>query len=294
MTLGQMKLIENYNSLRKKIGSNEIGLMIQFCSLFQTDDIELFLEFKNKSSSSVFEIIDENSLIELYAKRYNLDSKNDIKEIMYIFIDNAINNGVSYHLNSSANFSSIMETGLGISAIGLKTEERQDYERLEKITNPETFRKLQPFAGEKKGSKLYYSNIPILRSRYGDRPEWLKELKLNSFILEDEPETETKIFVNTILKKYDEKYLGAEKMLFLIPIPELNLSREKIEVLLRKRSPQDIIAYFLHFLTQKDLYTNKHIPSSKIVAIDLNTFDLYFKNENGIISNLGANNGIKR
>ena len=49
MTLGQVRLIENYDSLMKKlqlvgeeIGLRKLGMMIRFCVFFQTDDIELF------------------------------------------------------------------------------------------------------------------------------------------------------------------------------------------------------------------------------------------------------------
>ena len=162
MTLNQTKLIEDYNSLKQKTNDTDIGLMIQFCTYFQSDDETLYQEFKRLSKESLSESINTEDLINLYAKRYNLSPQTHIEQIMHLFINNAITNGVAYHLNSSANFDSIMELGLGISAIGLKTEERQDYERLQASIPEDTFRRLQPFVGDKKGSKVYYSNKPIL------------------------------------------------------------------------------------------------------------------------------------
>ena len=283
MTISQTKLIEDYNSLRSKAPSSSIGLIIQFCSYFQTDDPELFKEFERAIASSYSETIGTNKLIDLYAKRYNLNPQTDIEQIMHLFINNTLTNGISYHLNSSANFPSIMEQGLGISAIGLKTEERQDYERLKAAIDPDTFKMLQPFHREKEGSKLYFSNIPILKARYGDRPEWLKELKSNSFIVKDNPEART--LVDEVLHKYDQKYEFAEKMLFLIPNPAPTISDEILGELQKNMSPRDIINY-LHngLLTQKDLYTNRHIASSNIIAVDLKSHNMYIRKEDGTVA----------
>ena len=282
MTLNQTKLIEDYNSLRKKIDDEDIDLMIQFCTYFQSDDENLYQEFKRLSKESLSESIDTEDLIRLYAKRYNLSPQTHIEQIMHLFINNAITNGVAYHLNSSANFDSIMEVGLGISSIGLKTEERQDYERLQASIPKETFKHLQPFVGEKKGSKLYYSNKPILKARYGDRPEWLKELKLNSYAVEDDPKS--RALVEQVLHKYDIKYEFAEKMLFLIPHPLAQVASSATEELLKSRSPEQIISYFnTAVLSQKDLHTDKHIPSSSIIAVDLKTHDMYARKSNGTV-----------
>ena len=282
MTLNQTKLIEDYNSLRKKTDDKDIGLMIQFCTYFQSDDENLYQEFRRLSKESISESINTEDLIRLYAKRYNLSPQTHIEQIMHLFINNAITNGVAYHLNSSANFDSIMEVGLGISAIGLKTEERQDYERLQASIPEETFRRLQPFAGEKKGSKLYYSNKPILKARYGDRPEWLKELKLNSYAVADDPRSRT--LVEQVLHKYDRKYDFADKMLFLIPHPLAPLASNAVEELTKTHSPEQIIDIFnSSILSQKDAHTNQHISSSSIIAVDLKTQEMYARKTNGTV-----------
>ena len=282
MTLNQTKLIEDYNSLKQKVGNEDIGLLIQFCTYFQSDDESLYKEFRRLSKESLSESIDTEDLIALYAKRYNLSPQTHIEQIMHLFINNAITNGIAYHLNSSANFDSIMETGLGISAIGLKTEERKDYERLQASIPAETFKRLQPFVGEKKGSKLYYSNKPILRARYGDRPEWLKELKINSYAVKDDPHSRT--LVDQVLHKYDRKYEFADKMLFLIPHPLAPVAASATEQLLQTHSPEQIINYFnTAVLSQKDLHTDKHIPSSSIIAVDLKNYNMYARKTNGTV-----------
>ena len=282
MTLNQTKLIEDYNSLKHKTNDTDIGLMIQFCTYFQSDDETLYQEFKRLSKESLSESINTEDLINLYAKRYNLSPQTHIEQIMHLFINNAITNGVAYHLNSSANFDSIMELGLGISAIGLKTEERQDYEHLQESIPADTFKRLQPFVGDKKGSKVYYSNKPILRARYGDRPEWLKELKLNSYAVAHDPQART--LVEQVLHKYDRKYEFADKMLFLIPHPLSPIAANATEELAKTHSPEQIISIFNDsILSQKDSHTDKHIASSSIIAVDLKTHDMYARKSNGTV-----------
>lgn len=283
MTLSQSKLIEDYNSLRTKVDNPNIGQMIQFCTYFQTDDLELYKEYESALKKSWGDTISTDKLIELYAKRYNLNPHTHIEQIMNLFVNNAIINGTAYHLNSSANFDSIMETGLGISAIGLKTEERQDYERLQASIPKETFKRLQPFVGEKKGSKLYYSNIPILKARYGDRPEWLKELKINAPLVADD--VESRKLVEQVLHKYDIKYEFAEKMLFLLPHPLATKANYVMKELAAEYSPEQVIDYFnTQILGQKDLHTDQHISSSNIIAVNLKTHDMYAKKSNGEVS----------
>lgn len=292
MTLSQSKLIEDYNSLRTKVDNPNIGQMIQFCTYFQTDDLELYREYESALRKSPGETISTDKLIELYAKRYNLNPHTHIEQIMNLFVNNAIINGTAYHLNSSANFDSIMETGLGISAIGLKTEERQDYEQLQATLPEQTFRQLQPFTGEKKGSKVFYSNIPILNARYGDRPEWLKELKTNSKYVELTPQERQA--VDKVLHKYDIKYEFAEKMLFLLPHPLANVANSAMEELSESYSPKQIISYFNQVLGQKDMHTDKHIPSSNIIAVNLKTHDIYARKSNGEVAAIKPENSTQK
>jgi len=288
MNLGQLALIENYNSLRDRVPENEIGTLLQFCHIFRSDDINLYNEFKHNCLTAGNQLV-ANKLIELYGKRYDIDPKVDMEKLMYLFIQNVINSGVSYHLGSSANFESIMTLGLNQSAAGIKTPERQDYEKLHQMLGEEMFNKLQPFHGEKEKSKLYYSNIPILNARYGDRPEWLKELKLNYSLLKENSE-EQKI-VKELLDKYEEKYKDATKVLFIIPCPTTihQITEDKVEEWLIKRTPQDIISILTNnILNQKDLDTERYINSAVIIAVNLKNGKLYGM-ENGELVELQSN-----
>ena len=263
MTNSQAEFVERFPELMSKTQKSDIGFLVRFWSLFRSDDIELFNKFKNDPSNL-------DNIINLYAQRYGLDAEKDIEEILYKFLDNAVKNGFSYHLNSSANRSTILSLGLGISAIGLKTEERQDYEILQDITSPELFKKLEPFHGDKKGSKVYYSNIPILNARYGEMPEWIKELKLNHSFVDYESNQEAREFVEEILKKYSEKYDGKTKDFFVLPFMGKVLSEEDIKYLISKGSdPKDIMRYiFSNILEQKDAYYTGHIAGQNIICID--------------------------
>lgn len=273
MTLGQMSFVENFNSLKQKVNINELSTMIQFCSLFRSDDVNYYEQFKQKCFNSI-NGINVEEFIKLYAQMYNLDPQKDIKTIMYLIVQYVINDGLSYHLGSSANAPSIMQYGLGISSIGLKTEERRDYERLTSLLDNDTLGRLLPFHKDYTVPKTFYSNKPIITSRYGDRPEWLKELKMNSTMLSDD--NRSKSLVNSILEKYDKKYNGASKSLFIIPNPGKKLTEDYIESLLTRIPPKQIIQYlFNNVLNQNNLSTTNHISSSEIICVDISNGKLY-------------------
>ena len=280
MTLAQTEFIENYKNIIPQVNKEDLGDVVRFCSLFKSDDIELFNKFKYSKQS-----IDD--IINIYAEEYDLDPKADIEKIMYLFIQNAINNGFSYHLNSSANRSSILEIGLGTSSIGMKTEERSDYEKLEEIASPELFRKLEPFHGDKKGSKVYYSNQPILSARYGKMPEWIQELKINSEFIDFGNEKEAKKFVDEILEKYDQKYSNKSRDLFILPFLGKKLNEDIVEQLLKNYSPKEVMEIlYQNVLNAKDEYYTNHISSSEIVSIDLENLNLNIRGRDGEIETI--------
>lgn len=287
MTLAQQKLIKNYNSLRSKLKSDRVGTIISFCMYFQSDDPILYKEFEKIYP----DYISAEALIKLYAKRYNLDPNKDIDKIRDIFLNNTIFEGFSYHLNSTANVSNIMQKGLCISAIGIKTEERNDYEMLQRLLPQETFQKLQPFRNEKQGSRLYYSNVPILSSDYGDRPEWLKELRKNSKISGVlKPGSPEEMLVKNLLDKYDEKYSHAKRVLFLIPNPHASILKEKLDQILQLLPPKEIISIFLNdILTKTNLYTTKHVEPNDIMVMNLESFDISCNINNITPQHLGQN-----
>lgn len=279
MNLFQEKFAKSYISLMSQVDRNDLEEVLRFCSLFKTDDIGLFNKFTNSSQSS-------EDLINLYAEIYELDTQKDIEKIMYIFIQNAINNGVSYHLSSSANRSSIFANGLVANTEGIKTEERLDYEKLERICTPELFIKLEPFYGDMKEGRIYYSNIPILDARYGV-PEWLQELKINSRFVDFGNEQVAKKTVDEILQKYEKKYTDATRDIYILPYLGQTFSKSDIEKLLEQFSPKDIIEMlYYNLLSSVNKYCTHNVPNSNMISIDLENLNLHFLGKSGKIETI--------
>lgn len=284
---GQKKLVENYNSLLRQLEKDDtlfnISMVnvIRFCSLFQSDDVELFKEFAaicESPSNERYGGFSRDSIsriFNLFIKRFDLaDYPDKEAKALRSFICVAIKEGFLYHLGSSANFASIMKYGLGIEAIGLKTEERIDYEKLLGYGG----KKLLPFAGSK-DNKLFYSSMPILGARYGDRPEWLMELELNKSLVKSS-EKELLDLVGVILNKYTIKYEGAHRMLFLIPFQSAISLDDDVDDMLDGylgMSSFDIFRSFWQLLEQKNCSTYNYIPSSSILAIDLLDYSMWMQ-----------------
>lgn len=279
MNLSQEKFIKSYISLMSQVDRNDLEKLLRFCSLFKTDDLELFNKFKNSSQSS-------KDLINLYAEIYGFDPQKDIEKIMYIFIQNAINNGVSYHLSNSANRSSIFANGLVANTSGIKTEERLDYEKLERISTPELFRKLEPFYRDMKEGRIYYSNIPILDARYGV-PEWLQELKINSSFVDFGNEQVVKKTVDEILQKYEEKYVDTARDIYILPYLGRTFSKSDVEKLLKQFSPKDIIEIlYENILHSVNEYCTHDVPNSNMISIDIENLNLHFLGKSGKIETI--------
>lgn len=267
MTIGQDKLIKNYNSLMNKLNDkSKISEILIYCTLFQNDDLDLFMDFIKD-----FDVVTCNynfdSISTIYSKIYGITDK---KEILKRFINNAINEGVSYHIGSSANYISIMEHGLGLS--NYEPEEVKDYKLLVNGLGDKTKRVL-PFNNKDYGKKLCYSCRPILSSRYGSKPEWLMELELNCGTFDSgSPERE---LIDHILNKYEKKYSRATKVLFITPNLQISIPSQDIDRLVNS-GPEDVIFNILtnNFLVNKDMSSDKTIDSSNLIMMDFKTFKL--------------------
>lgn len=298
---GQNKLIENYDSLLRQLEKEDINVnmsnVIRFCSLFQSDDIELFKKFdlicRGSDNGAYGELSYDNimGVFDLVIRRYGLGGCLDAeKRALSEFVKKAINEGFSYHLGSSANFDSIMERGLGIEAIGLTTEEREDWKRL----RDKSFisgGSLITFSDDNE-SNLWYSNMPILRARYGIMPEWLIELKFKKL----DGDTDDCRLARSILQKYSEKYNGAHRMLFLFPFQSGKIIEKALEKRLESgQKPRDIfLKYWRGLLEQKNLSTSCHISPSSILAIDLEDYSMWMCDEDGkvikVVNGKSSNN----
>ena len=277
----QQLFINTYASLISQVGTKEMSTVLKFCNLFHSDNIELYTKFKNSNQTP-------NDIINIYAEMHGLDPQRDIDTIEHIFEQNVFSQGVSYHLNNSANLENILNLGLGISSIGLKTEERKDKEKLKELVKPKVLKKLQPYyESEHEGNKgkVFFSAHPILTARYGKMPEWIQELKSNYNVFKDDPEypidNEAKYFIESILQKYNDKYTGKPKMLFILPYSGIVRNRFDYKNCSLEQIIQNI---YNNVLGEKDNSTTKYIPGSSIISIDLKNGDMYVSDrENGII-----------
>ena len=279
--------MKNYNSLIKKTDGKDLDLVLQFCNYFQSDDLNLFNEYKKHSANGCDSMsIDE--LIELYGKRYQLSPERDMEQIAKVFINNVIQEGYVFHLNSTANYETIMKNGLGLSAIGRKTEERKDYELLQSTLNEDVFRRLQPYHGDKKGSKVYYSNRPILYARYGQMPEWIMELKTNFSDVEGQLNSNDKELVKGIVNKYDKKYANSSRQLFLLPNPlKEQITPALIDSLLKDTPPKQLItALFvgkLSSIESVDSYYTGYFAPEDMLSVDLNDLSISYNKDGEVV-----------
>ena len=279
--------MKNYNSLINKTDGKDLDLVLQFCNYYQSDDLNLFNEYK-KYSVNGCDSISIDSLIELYGKRYQLSPERDIEQIAKIFVNNVIQEGYVFHLNSTANYESIMKNGLGLSAIGRKTEERKDYELIQSTLSEDVFRRLQPYHGEKKGSKVYYSTKPILYARYGKMPEWIMELKTNYPDVEGQLNSNVRELIKGIINKYNKKYANSSRQLFLLPNPlKEQITPALIDSLLKDTPPKQLItALFagkLSSIESVDSYYTGYFAPEDMLSVDLNDLSISYNKDGEVV-----------
>lgn len=274
--------MKNYKSLKNKVGTDKMNSLIQFCNYFQSDDVNLFNEYI--ASVDAQNLLPVDKLIELYGKRYQLNPERDKEQIKDIFIRNVLEEGYCFHLNSSANYESIMKNGLGLSAIGRKTEERRDYELLKSTLSEDVFRRLQPFHGEKKGSKVYYSNMPMLNASYGQMSEWIMNLRSNFSLVENSLRNNPSHYelVTSIINKYNRKYNNQSKKLFLIPNP-LKEKAALIKESSKGADPKIVIKSICDVLREKDAFYTGYIPPETMLSVDLNDYSISYNRDGEIV-----------
>ncbi len=274
--------MKNYSSLINKTRGNDLDIVLQFCNYFQSDDFSLFEEYRKIYNQNSLPI---DKLFELYGKRYNLSPERDKAQIVKIFANNVIQDGYVFHLNSSANYESIMKSGLGLSAIGRKTEERKDYELLQSSLDYDIFRKLQPWHGDKKGSKVYYSNRPILYARYGLRPEWIMELKNNLPAVDGRLDSNNRELINGIVSKYDRKYENSVRQLFLLPNPLKDMiTPAAIDDLLKDIPPEQLMsALYDKKLSGVDECFTGYFAPENMLSVDLNNYSISYNKDGEVV-----------
>ena len=136
-------------------------------------------------------------------------------------------------------------------------------------------------------------SVPILNARYGDRPEWLIELKNNFNSVKDELGNNSNLVLG-IIDKYDKKYNNRSKQLYLLPNPiKTKLSDSKIDMLTSAMSAVDVINYlYSNVLKQKDMSTTEYISPDDILSVDLNTYKISYSKDGEIIEYSDSDKGV--
>ena len=278
---------KNYSSLISKIDTEEISdrdyeALVSFCALLRSDDLELYNEYKSK-----YRNLTDDFLIYFFAKRYNLDPEKQLADILRKIINNGINDGVCYHMGSSANYESIMTDGLNTDCVGVLTEESEDYKQLCEMIPRNRLKYVFPFNADKKEPTLYYSNKPVVNTRYGNGPEWLQELKLN--FNTSEMTLAERDLAREILSKYKIKYDGAHKVLYVLPGLAKKIPEEAIEQMTSLPNIDMVISSIGAVLERNNESEKVYLSPGHFLALDLDSLDLSYTDDYGEIVNINNN-----
>lgn len=171
-------LISNLKELKGTLQKKDIDNCLKFTTLFQTDDINLFLIYEDcnkKYPQSLSKRIDTYIQIACHILDIEQIDGNE-KEIVTFFLHNLIENGKAYHLTSTANLESIQNNGLNPNA-----KANYEIDTFFNKLNSETKKNLFPLK-VRDDNYWFYSVKPITNSaNYGNCPEWFYFLTSNCF-----------------------------------------------------------------------------------------------------------------
>ena len=307
MTNGQTNLIRNYNSLKKQLESVgkriHLSKALSFCTLFGCDNLDLYDEFMSAVWNCVHpNDIETEDIIKLYAKFNGLDPEKDKALIADLFVKNAIENAVSYHLTHKNNVTSIMQHGLGNNPHeDFKTEERKDFEYLVKLfkANGIDEHLITPcMDGDYTEDKVFYADKPLASFSYGKKPEWLDMLSYNVEFLKENPAVWKK--VQEVLDKYKDKYANADRTLIIIPhqngysdydnymasIKDYINSEDWFSSFLKRDKEDKLIDTTKSVFYEKiNSSTTNNIAPTNIIVANLQDANLYVLGESGKLIN---------
>lgn len=250
-------------------GKEEIASIIKFAIYFRCDDTKLYEEFKTKLGKIGF--LDTKDIIDLLAKRYDLDPKQNMEQIRNMYVNNVINMGYAFHLTPKANVESIDECGLNPGYL----EEQEDIKRVRSELSEQAEKNLFTFAKDDY-NKLYFSRTLNLRVSYGRDPEWIRELNKKSKIIDTYMANETdkaKRDLRELMTKYNAKYQDKSRVLYLIP-NSYTFNKKKVytsdDLDNLKMSPEEIIERFESINSRViDASVSTHVPRTELICIDL-------------------------
>jgi len=273
---------EIYNSLINKIDGNiNLSSVLEFCTYFRCDDIDLYNEFL--SDYAEVGHYNTSKLLNLYCKSKNIElSDENARNIFLELVDNIWNNGMSYHLTTSISALNIYENGMDPSKKEIEVVE--DINSLMSSLSDDGRRNFFPFAiGD---INMYsYSSIPKLNVNYGMAPEWYLNLigyQKGSFeeiipnilkeMSNESLEAREKMFL--VVSKYHDLYKNSSRTLVIIPDLNKKLSEERLDSFgVNNVDKLNVgIEYFLSNRRRNiDAKSNKIVPSSELMFIDVKT-----------------------
>lgn len=263
-----------YSSLISKVDNvDDLALLIKFCYYFESDDVNLFREYKNnyKEGKNNTDLI-----IYLLCKRYKLNPVTEGKVIRNMYINNVYNNGLSFYLTQDVNVDEIFAKGINPKD---GTDEIRDIKNTQELLTPVGLNNFFPNFNKKDLNKITcFRDYKML---YEIPPLWLRDLTKSIEDIDNLAKYETPLAKKELLRldrEYAYKYEDASRVIALVPNSYLGKSMEDIPYIYYENLDRDqmderstINKYELLFQTQKDVTTANYIPSYDLILIDAKT-----------------------
>lgn len=271
-----------YYSLINKIdGVIDLSSVLEFCTYFRCEDINLYNEFM-KDYKEVGHY-DGKKLVELYCKNKGIELKDEnANSIFCDLINNIWNNGMSYHLTTSISALNINKYGMDPSK--KEADVLEDINTLINSLSEDKARQFFPFVRDDI-SMYSYSSIPKLAVSYGKAPEWYLNLvgyrdsSLEKIIpsvlklMENESDNAKEKMVS-VVTKYHDLYKNSSRVLVVIPGLNPQLSKDVLDSLDVNSVDKltEGINYFLSVRRRNiDVKSNKVVSSDELMFIDVKT-----------------------
>lgn len=271
-----------YYSLINKIdGVIDLSSVLEFCTYFRCEDINLYNEFM-KDYKEVGHY-DGKKLVELYCKNKGIELKDEnANSIFSNLINNIWNDGMSYHLTTSISALNINKYGMDPSK--KEADVLEDINTLINSLSEDKVRQFFPFVRDDI-SMYSYSSIPKLAVSYGKAPEWYLNLigyrntGLDEVIpsvlksIENESEDAKEKMVS-VVTKYHDLYKNSSRVLVVIPGLNPQLSKDVLDSLDVNSVDKltEGINYFLSVRRRNiDAKSNKVVSSDELMFIDVKT-----------------------
>lgn len=267
-----------------------ISKAFQYCIIMRTKDgLETFLEYRGSIT---------NFFVEKIIKTLNIQNEADDiknKKILEYLKHNIIDNGYVCHTTNNLSAENIMKNGFKSNEIDRYTQEV--IEKLKILLPKEIFKTdLNYVDGQTERKGWFYDRSPVHFKRYSNGPEWFKRLVQSSnFIRRDYEGAQN--FVMQIMGMYNQSLEKKQKVLqfldelwnmyapttphmLLISTKDSDLRADKEIEIVNSLTLSEQINYYLElYFRGEDYNTDREIPVSNIIDIDMHKLEELFKNE---------------